>query len=54
MPRAAPAAPQYPVTVAALGPIRSMYTPSNGLSRAGGAAQQMMVTETAYGPALNR
>ena len=50
----AQAAPQYPVTVAALGPIRSMYTPSNGLSRAGGAAQQMMVTETAYGPALNR
>jgi hypothetical protein len=31
-----------------------MYTPSNGLSRAGGAAQQMMVTETASGPALNR
>jgi len=38
----------------ALKPIRSMYTPSNGLSRAGRAAQQMMVTETAYGPALNR
>jgi len=47
MPTAAQAAPQYPATTAAWGPIRSMYTPSSGLSRAGGAAQQTMVTETA-------
>jgi hypothetical protein len=54
MPTAAQAAPQYPATTAARGPIRSMYTPSSGPSRAGGAAQRTMVTETAYGLALNR
>ena len=49
MPTAAQAAPQYPATTAARGPIRSIYPPISGLSRAGGAAQQTMVRATGTG-----